>query len=111
PQTAPPAPRGVHIAWAKLERARPAPSAGVTQTGAAVASPPAPAPAPGVERKAEPEVPAPRTGSRDRGLEEAYDDGTRLNALGRLAAVVVTLGLGWALAFALTIWIIARLVS
>jgi hypothetical protein len=48
---------------------------------------------------------------RDHVLEEEYEDSGIPSAIGRLAAVVVTLGLGWALAVALLIWVLARVLG
>ncbi|HVE91221.1 MAG TPA: hypothetical protein VNE62_02820 [Actinomycetota bacterium] len=109
-------PRGMHVGWVRLERrpeeeppparqASPASPVADPATAAAVAVPPD---FPAVTQPAPPRPHLRETPPRVPRIGRGND---RPAALGRLAAVVVTLGLAWAIALSLMIWAIVLLVG
>lgn len=106
--------RGRHVAWARLllpsAPADPEPSTVPLRTHS---PPPAPTPQTSTRPAEPPARPAPEPhAARPSVPAAAIDDATDIpSAVGRLVALIVTLGLGWALAVAVGVWLLVYLVS
>lgn len=102
--------RGRHVGWARILEPEPEKPEPATIPLRVHTPPPAPPPRTAPPPAAPPARPAPEPHAV-RTTARTDEDTDVPSALGRLIALIVTLGLGWALAVAVGVWLLVYLVS